>query len=88
MTPVPPKPEDTTIHGVTTGQPIGPCFLSGSCDTGGDAHIATLYGITSADDCQSECAYHSDPSCNSMTWYGDSKMCMVFTECKSSGENC
>ena len=89
MTPVPTNPEDTTTtQEITTGQPVGPCFSTGSCDIGGDAHIGTLYGIGNAEDCQSECANHSDPSCNFFTWYGDSKKCRFFTECNPSGENC
>merc|ERR1719250_171806 len=64
MTPPPTNPADaTTTQEVTTGQPVGPCFSTGSCDIGGDVHIGTLYGVASAEDCQTECANHSDPSC-------------------------
>ena len=89
MTAAPTNPEDTTTKpDVTTGQPVGPCFTTGSCDIGGDAHIGTLYGIASADDCQAECAQHSDPSCDFFTWYGGSKKCRFFSICNPSGENC
>jgi len=89
MTPVPTNPEDsTTTEEVTTGQPVGPCFSTGSCDLEGDAHIGTMYGIPSAEDCQSECANHSGPQCDFFTWYGGSKKCRFFTVCNASGENC
>ena len=89
MTPPPTNPADTTTtQEVTTGQPVGPCFSTGSCDIGGDVHIGTLYGVASAEDCQTECANHSDPSCQFFTWYGGSKKCRLFTACNESGENC
>merc|ERR1719450_2029259 len=78
----------TTTPMTTTPGTIPSCFSTGSCDIGGDVHIGTLYGVASAEDCQTECANHSDPSCSFFTWYGGSKKCRLFTACNTSGENC
>ena len=76
---------------VTTGQPIGECFTTGSCDISGPEHTGTVYSVKSAEECQGLCA-GSDAAgtlkCEYFTWYGESDKCRFFSACLPSGEMC
>ena len=76
----------TTPGSVTTGQPVGPCFTTGSCDISGSEHTGTVYNVASAADCQSECV--ASTGCTYFTWYEHSHKCRLFSVCNPSGENC
>ena len=76
----------TTQPAVTTGQPVGECFTTGSCDISGPEHTGTVYGVSSAETCQTECGEGTD--CQFFTWYGDSDKCRLFSACLPSGEMC
>ena len=77
----------STEPAVTTGQPVGECFTTGSCDISGPEHTGTVYGVGSPEDCQAECGAGT-ASCEFFTWYGDSDKCRLFSDCLPSGEMC
>ena len=67
---------------VTTGQPVGECFTTGSCDISGPEHTGTMYSVPTAETCQALCA---GSSCEYFTWYGESDKCRLFSACLPSG---
>ena len=75
-------------HGgeTTMSPPTTDCFVQGSCDmeTG---HVATLYNVDSAGECQRQCRL-SSLGCQHFTWYEHDHKCRHFTICNAAGENC